>query len=151
MKLSLTIQLILLPDLLPCDTHTHTHTHTHKHTNTHTNTHTVSSQTQVLLQSTRFFPLLYIIIFIIYFQGFIAVNSYIMSMYIVFCTSNKKQINAFLTMIFWAYYIHFSYEFSIMFYPYCTNPRLYIQIYYFHHESLIVKEEFREILSIIIL
>ena len=88
MKFSVTIRLILLQDLLPCDTHTRTHARTHAHA------YSVSSQTQILLQRKRFF-LLYNIIFIIYFQGFIGINSYIVSMYVIFCTSNIKQINAF--------------------------------------------------------
>jgi len=44
-----------------------------------------------------------------YFQGFIGISSYSMSMHIIFCTSNIKQINTFvpfLTTIFWAHFIH---------------------------------------------
>jgi hypothetical protein len=145
MKFSLTIQLILLPDFLPCDTHTHTHTHTHCE---FTDANTTATY--------MIFSLLYTIFFFMYFQGLIGINSYIMSMYITFCTAkcNAKQINAFvlfLTIIFGLIIYTFSYEFSIMCFPYFTNPRLYIQTYCFQHESLIIKKEFPEILSVVIL
>jgi hypothetical protein len=102
----------------------------------------VSSQTQILLQRTWFF-LLYTIIFMMYFHGFIGIYSYIMSIYIIFCTSNTKQINAFvpfLTMIFWAYYIYFlirnfNYVFSIFYKPKFVYTHLLFSTWVTNHRG----------------
>jgi len=83
-----------------------------------------------------------------YFQGFVGINSYIISMYIIFCTSNTKQINEFvpfLTMIFWAYYIHFlililNYLFSIFYKPKIVYTNLLFSTWITNHQEGISRD-----------